>query len=183
MSNIILQKLDKKTLDKAQMMFLNGHEISTITSVLSIEPETLRFYVFGLSGNGTEKDSWNMIKKNLKATAMTVFLKDKARALEDVCGMAIEIITHSLSSLKDELLSGEREALTIDEIAKIAKIAVDMDKTYRLETGAATELIEYHGLSTAQAKEILASDPFAQSIDVEYVELPWLSKDHEDKKD
>jgi hypothetical protein len=177
MSDVILQKLSKKDLDKAQTMYLNNHEISTISHVLSIEPETLRFYVFGLSGNGTEKDSWRMIKKNLKATAMTVFLKDKAGSLESTCGMAIEIVTHSLSTLRDELVSGARDPLTIDEIAKIAGVATNLDKMYRLESGTATELIEHMGLSRAEAKEILANDPFAQAVDIEYVELPWLADD------
>jgi hypothetical protein len=181
MSDIILQKVSKKDLDKAQAMFFNNYELSTIASVLSIEPETLRFYVFGLSGNGTEKDSWHGIKKTLKNTAMTMFLKDKAGSLEKTCGMAIEIVSDSLAQLRDELVSGEREPLTIDEIGKLAKVSVDMDKMYRLEAGIATELVEHMGLSRAEAREILASDPFApRDIEVESIQtLPWLEEKNE----
>lgn len=176
MSEIILQKLSKKELDKAQLMYFGGQDLTTISSVLKIEQETLRFYIFGLSGNGTEKNSWYAIKKNLKPTVISLYLQDKIGVLEQTAGIALEIVNSSLVALRDRVNSGESDPLTVDEIAKMAKIVVDLDKMYRLESGIATELIEHHGLSIAEAKEVLANDPFAKDVDAEYVELPWLKE-------
>lgn len=179
MSEIILQKLSKKELDKAQLMYFGGQELSTISSVLHIEPDTLRFYIFGLSGNGTEKNSWYSIKKTMKPTAISLYLQDKIGVLEQTAGVAIEIVNCSLVRLRDAIVSGEADPLTVDEIGKIAKVAVDLDKMYRLESGIATELVEHHGLSIAEAKEVLANDPFANAIPVESVVLPWLEEKSE----
>ncbi len=179
MTELMLQKVSKKDLDKAQLMYFGGQELTTISSVLKIEPETLRFYIFGLDGNGDQKDSWFAIRKRMKPTAISLYLQDKVGILEQTAGVALEIVSTSLKRLRDEVESGVAEPLTIDEIAKMAKIVVDLDKMYRLESGIATELIEHHGLSIAEAKEVLANDPFAKDIDAEFVELPWLK----DKKD
>jgi hypothetical protein len=50
-----------------------------------------------------------------------------------------------------------------------------MDKMVRLESGQATELIEHMGLSLGEAREIIASDPFAEAVEAEYkIMPPWL---------
>lgn len=179
MNDIILQKLDRKTLNKAQLMYFGNREITEIATALSVDPDTLRFYIFGVDGEGNDKNSWYQIKKNLKPTAIALYLKDKAHILEQTAGLALEILNFSLANLRDAVVNGEHEPLNLDDMNKLSKIAVDMDKVYRLESGLATEQIEHMGLSRAQAKEILANDPFASAIEVESVELPWLSDNKE----
>ena len=180
MTEITLQKLDRKTLNKAQLMYLGNREVTEIATALSIDPDTLRFYIFGVDGEGSDKNSWYQIKKNLKPTAIALYLKDKVHILEQTAGLALEILNFSLSNLRDKVTSGEEEPLSLDDMTKLSKIVTDMDKMYRLESGLATETIEHMGLSVAQAKEILANDPFAQdTFEVESVELPWLSENKE----
>ena len=174
---MLIQKLDRKTVNKAQLMYFGNRELTEIATALSIEPETLRFYIFGTDDDGTEKSCWYQIKKNLKPTAIALYLKDKAHILEQTAGLALEILNHSLSNLRESVLSGEHDPLNLDDMTKLAKIAVDMDKVYRLESGLATEHIDMMGLSRAEAKEILANDPFAQDIEMAPIELPWLTPD------
>ncbi len=160
-------------------MYFGNRELTEIATALSVEPDTLRFYVFGVDGEGEEKDSWYQIKKNLKPTAIALYLKDKVHILEQTAGLALEILNFSLSNLRDRVANGEEDPLTIDDMTKLSKIVTDMDKVYRLESGLATDTIEHMGLSRAQAREILANDPFAQDIEIEAVELPWLTGEEE----
>lgn len=176
MNDIILQKLDRKTINKAQLMYFGNREITEIATALSVDPDTLRFYIFGVDGEGNDKNCWYQIKKNLKPTAIALYLKDKAHILEQTAGLALEILNFSLANLRDAVVNGEHEPLNLDDMTKLSKIAVDMDKVYRLESGLATEQIEHMGLSRAEAREVLANDPFAQAIPVESVQLPWLDK-------
>lgn len=176
MTDIAIQKIDRKTLNKAQLMYFGNREVTEIATALSIEPDTLRFYIFGVDGEGEDKNCWYQIKKNLKPTAIALYLKDKVHILEQTAGLALEIVNFSLANLRDLVINGEHEPLSLDDMSKLSKIAVDMDKMYRLESGLATDTIEHMGLSRAQAKEILANDPFAQDIEVEAVELPWLNE-------
>ncbi len=181
MSDIAIQRIDRKTINKAQLMYFGNREITEIATALSIEPDTLRFYIFGVDGEGEDKNCWYQIKKNLKPTAIALYLKDKVHILEQTAGLALEIVNFSLANLRDAVINGEHEPLSLDDMSKLSKIAVDMDKMYRLESGLATDTIEHMGLSRAQAKEILSNDPFAADVEVESVELPWLSESEEDE--
>lgn len=183
MSDLIIQKLDRKVVNKAQLMYFGNRELTEIATALSIDPDTLRFYIFGVDGEGTEKNSWYAIKKNLKPTAIALYLKDKAHILEQTAGLALEILNYNLANLRDAVVNGEHEPLTLDDMTKLAKIAVDMDKVYRLESGLATEHIDMMGLSRAEAKEILANDPFANDVETTVVELPWLKYEESDESE
>jgi hypothetical protein len=181
MSDVILQKLDRKTINKAQLMYFGNREITEIATALSVDPDTLRFYIFGVDGEGSDKNSWYQIKKNLKPTAIALYLKDKAHILEQTAGLALEILNFSLANLRDAVVNGEHEPLNLDDMSKLSKIAVDMDKVYRLESGLATEQIEHLGLSRAEAREVLSNDPFAKdTFEVDSVELPWLKESNEE---
>jgi hypothetical protein len=177
---ITIQKLSRKNYDKAQMMYFSDIDISDIATTLSVEPDTLRFYIFGEDEQGTSPSCWFMVKKKLKPTAMSLYLKDKVAVMEQVGGISVEIVTMALGRIRDELRTNDEYRLTVDEIGKISKIAVDMDKMVRLESGQATELIEHMGLSLGEAREIIASDPFAEALEAEFAELPpWI--DNEEK--
>lgn len=175
MSEIVLQKLSKKEMDKARAMYFSNCEINEICNTLNVEPETIRFYVFGEDGNGKNPTCWSNLKKKLNPTAMSIYLRNKVDILEMTAGIGVEILSQSLVQLRDQVRDGER-VLDVDEIAKLSKVVVDLDKIVRLETGQATELVEHMGLSRAEAREILENDPFAQAIPVESVELPWLAE-------
>ncbi len=182
MNQIVLQKLDRKTFAKAQLMYFGDRSVEEIAMVLAIEPETLRYYIFGEDGDGTDSNSWYKIKKRLNPTAMAIYLKDKVHVLEQTAGIGLEILNVSLGRLRDTVNDPDSEViLSIDDMGKLAKIVVDMDKMVRLESGQATELIEHMGLSRAEAKEILANDPFAQeAVEVDSIELPWLAEESKD---
>ena len=170
-----IQKLNRKTYERAQMMYFGDIDISEIALTLNIEPETIRFYVFGSDEQGTNKACWAQLKKRLKPTVLAMYLKDKAQVMDQTAGVALEIVTMSLGRVRDELRTNPEYKLSVAEISQISKIAVDMDKMVRLESGQATELIEHMGLSLGQAREIIASDPFAEAVEAEYKEMPpWL---------
>lgn len=179
MTEIVLQKLNKRDLDKARSMYFANCEINEICTTLSVDPETIRFYVFGEDGNGKNPTCWLNLRKKLNPTAMSMYLRDKVDILDMTAGVGVEILSTSLSRLRDLVRSGEKE-LNVDEISKLTKVVVDLDKIVRLEKGTATEINEFIGLTRAEAKNILENDPFAQAIPVESVELPWL-KDEEIK--
>lgn len=181
MTGITIQKLDKKTVTKAQLMYFGDYDITEIAASLSIEPDTVRFYVYGTDGEGKEENCWYQIKKKLKPTAIAIFLKDKAHVFEQTSGLALDLLNRSLVKMREEQNSEDAPKLSLDDMTKLAKIAVDMDKLYRLESGLATEQIDHMGLSIAQAKEVLANDPFANDVEVEFEELPWLKNEEEPK--
>lgn len=175
MSEIKIQKLSRKIYERAQMMYFSDIEISEIAMSLSVEPETIRFYVFGEDEQGTNKACWSQLKKKLKPTVLARYMKDKAQVMDQTAGVALEIVTMSLGRVRDELRTNDEFRLSIGEISQISKIAVDMDKMVRLESGQATELIEHMGLSLGEAREIIASDPFAEAVEAEYkIMPPWL---------
>lgn len=177
MTNLI-GKLSKRDYQRAQLLYFGHKEVSEICTVLSIDAETVRFYIFGEDGNGTDPTSWMAIRKKLNPTAMALYLKDKVGVLEQTAGIGLEILNKSLGDLRDAVNNDEAK-LTVDDMAKLAKIVVDMDKMVRLESGMATDIIDHMGLSIAEAREIMANDPFAQAVQVEYTELPWLSDEQE----
>lgn len=171
-----IQKLNRKTFERAQMMYFGDIDISDIALTLNVEVETLRFYIFGEDEQGTHKLCWSQLKKKLKPTVIAMYLKDKAQVMDQTAGVAVEIVTMALGRVRDELKSNPEFKLSIGEISQVSKIAVDMDKMVRLESGLATDVIEHMGLSLGEAKEIIASDPFAEAIEAEYKTMPpWLT--------
>jgi hypothetical protein len=180
MAQLTIQHLDNKTKQKAQYMYFANRDVTEIATALKIDPDTVRFYIFGVDGEGTDKNCWFQIKKGLKPTAIAIYLADKGHVLEQTAGLATEIVNFSLAQLRDAVVNGEHEPLNLDDLVKLSKIATDMDKMMRLESGQATDIIKEMGLSRAEAKEILANDPFAQDVvvEAEFSDLPWL-KDEE----
>ena len=180
MSDIIIQKLTNKQREQIRWMYLGNYEISDIGMKTGIEMDTIRFFVFGEDGKGLDKTCLFQIKKAMSSTAIGSYLVDKAASLEKVCGTALGILTKALSDLQLEVINGKE--LSLDDMKKLSSIVVEMDKIVRLESGLATETIEYMGLSRAEAREILENDPFAQEvIEAEFKDttLPWLENKNE----
>ena len=175
MSEILIQKISKKQQDQVRWMYFGNYEVTDIAMKLDIEVDTVRFFIFGIDGTGSDKTCLYQIKKGMSSTAIGAFLRDKSQALEMVCGTALSILGKALTDLQVEVTNGKE--LSLDDMKKLSSIVVEMDKIVRLESGLATETIQHMGLSRAEAREILANDPFApKDIEAEVVQvLPWLA--------
>lgn len=168
-----IAKLTKKNYEKAQLLYFSGRDISEIAVALTVEPETLRYYIFGEDGDGKDKNTWYALKKQMNPTAMAIYLKDKVAILDQTAGVALEILSMGLFRLRQSLIDDPHAMIDIDSMSKLSSIQVNLDKVARLETGKATEIMEHMGLSLAEAREIMDSDPFALAIESEVVTVPW----------
>lgn len=176
MNDITIQKLTQKQKDSIRWMYLGNYDPTDIATKTDIDIDTIRFFIFGIDGTGGDKTCFYQIKKNMGSLAIGAYLRDKSVALEMTCGRALNILNKCLADLEVEVNNGKE--LSLDDMKKLSSIVVEMDKIVRLETGLATETIEHIGLSRAEARSILESDPFAQEIiETEYTEvLPWLKE-------
>ena len=193
MSDIQIQKIDRKTKEKARLLFLADHSVGDISSILNVEVDTLRFYIFGENGTGSNENCWYQIKKKLGDTSIAAYLHNKIDVLDKTCGTAINIVNENLKRIEQEMKLDPTKILSLDDTKKLASIVVDMDKVIRLESGQATQIVENIGLTRAEAVRVLAEDPFAQAVEVDEaewheidevkeieanveVEAPWKSK-------
>lgn len=176
MSSLVIQKLNNKQREQLRWMYFGNYGPDDIAVKLGVEIATVRFFIFGEDDTGKDKTCLYQIKKGMSSTAIGSFLADKSQALEMVCGTALSILSKSLGDLQLEVINGKE--LSLDDMKKLSSIVVEMDKVNRLESGLATETIEHMGLSRAEAREILANDPFApKDIEAEVVQvLPWLEE-------
>jgi hypothetical protein len=154
-------------------MFLGDYELLDICEKLDIDIKTLRFYVFGENGNGSNEDCWLSIKKRLNPISVATYIKDKIIVLDKTAGMAMNILNENLRRIQTTMLEDSSYILTIDDTKKLAGIVVDMDKIVRLESGKATDIIDNIAhMSLADARRILAEDPFAPKVvDVDFDDI------------
>lgn len=170
---IEIQPIDKVTRDRARLYYFGDYEFSDICEILNIDIDTLRFYIYGEDGEGTNAHCWAKLKKELKPTAIAFYVKEKIGALEKTAGMAHKILASSLDSLHKKIKDDGYE-LNISEMKMMADIATQLDKIVRLESNKPTEISEFVSLSVAEAREILRNDPFLNATDVpvyDYVEV------------
>lgn len=178
MSDLTIQKLTKKQKEQIRWLYLGNYSVMDIATKLHIEQDTVRFFVFGADGTGEDKTCLFQIKKGMSSTAITAYIADKINVLDQTAGIALNILNSALVNLQKEVVDGKE--LNLDDLKKLSGIVVEMDKLVRLESGQATETIQHMGLTTAEAREILAADPFAQPIEAEFKEvetLPWLNEE------
>lgn len=177
MTDISIQKLSRNQKEQIRYLYLANYEVTDIAEKLKIEAETVRFFVFGPDGTGNLASCLYQIKKGMTSTAISGFLVSKADVLERTAGRASNILDRALGKLELDVISGET-VLSMAEMKMLAGILLDLDKIVRLETGKATENISHMGLTTAEAREMLANDPFAVALEAEFKEidggLPWL---------
>lgn len=173
MSDIEIQKLDRKTKETARLMYLGDYEMIDICEKLNIDIDTLRFYVFGENGAGSNEHCWFQIKKQLNPVSVATYIKDKIVVLDKTAGMALNILNENLKRIQGQMLDDSSFTLSIDDTKKLAGIVVDMDKIVRLESGKATDIIDNIAhMSLADAKRLLAEDPFAPDvIDAEFDDI------------
>lgn len=172
-----IQKLDRKTLETARIMYFGNYQLTDIAEKLNIEIDTIRFYVFGEDGSGKNEKCWAHLKKNLNSSSIAVYLKDKISVLEKTAGVALNVINEALTRLDHDMKTDPDFRITIDDMKKLSSIVVDVDKMVRLESGSATELVEHIGLTVAEARKVLAEDDFAQTFDAEYETKDTFSED------
>lgn len=168
-----IQKLDRKTKERARMMYFGDYDLVDIAESLNIDVNTVRFYVFGENGSGSNEHCWFQLKKQLNPTSVATYIKDKIGVLDKTAGVAMNIINENLRRVQNQMLEYSSFTLSIDDTKKLAGIVVDMDKIVRLESGKATDIIDNIAhMSVADAKRILAEDPFApEVIEGEFEEL------------
>lgn len=177
MNDITIQKLTKAQKEQIRWLYLGEYEVTDIATKLNIEAETIRFFIFGEDGTGKTPTCLYQIKKGMSSTAISAFIADKANVLERTGGIALNILNRALAKLDADVSSGET-VLNLNDMKTLSSIVLDFDKLVRLETGKATEHISHMGLTTAEARELLASDPFASEvIEAEFTTLPWLSEE------
>jgi hypothetical protein len=158
------------------MYYLADYSLDDIAELLNIDINTIRFYVFGESGSGSNENCWFQIKKKLGSTAVSTFVKDKIGVLNKTSGLALSLVNENLKRIQAQLDEDSSFVLTIDDTKKLASIMVDMDKIIRLESGKPTDIIDtVANMTIADARRILAEDPFApqvdETIDADFTEI------------
>lgn len=180
--------IPKKEREKAYLLYLGGREVTEISLALKLDLEALRHHIFGADGTGKDIDSWYHQKAVLRPSALAIYLHDKISILDSVAGMGIEILSDSLSHLRDQVKKKEI-ILSAKEIGELSKVVTGIDKMVRLEKGESTEIHQFLGLSVEESRAIIQNDPFAvevkgegEIIDAEYTKAPWLDNgDGEDE--
>lgn len=154
-------------------MYLGNYEMFDICEKLNISIDTLRFYIFGENGSGSNENCWFQIKKQLNPLSVGLYLKDKMIVLDKTAGIALNILNENLKRIQTNMIDDPSLTLTIDDTKKLAGIVVDMDKMVRLESGKATDIIDtIANMSVSDARRILAEDPFAPKvIEADYDEI------------
>jgi hypothetical protein len=154
-------------------MYFSDYDLIDISEKLNINLDTVRFYVFGENGSGSNEHCWFQLKKQLNPTSVATYIKDKIIVLDKTAGLALNILNENLRRVQNQLLDDDSFTLSIDDTKKLAGIVVDMDKIVRLESGKATDIIDNIAqMSIADARRILAEDPFAPTvIEAEFDEL------------
>lgn len=165
--DIEIRKLDRKIKERAQFYYLANYEIQDISNILKIDIDTLRFYIFGENGSGSNENCWYQLRKKLGPASVAAFVVGKVESLERTSGLALNIINENLKRIEANMKEDSSHVLTIQDTKMLAGILADMDKIIRLESGQATQIVENVGLSRAEAIRLLADDPFAQSIEVD----------------
>lgn len=178
MSEIEIQKLDRKTREKCKMLYLSDYSLDDIAHIANVDMQTIRFYVFGENGSGSNEACWFQIKKKLGPASVAVYVAQKQDILENTAGLALNIINESLKRIQNAMNEDSSHVPSIDDIKKLSGIVTDMDKMVRLERGEATQITEHVGLTRAEAIRVLKEDPFAQDV---VDEAQWWEV--EDKKD
>lgn len=178
MSEIEIQKLDRKTKDKAKILYLSDHSLEDIAHICNIDMDTVRFYVFGENGSGSNEACWFQIKKKLGPASVAVYVAQKQDVLEKTAGLALNIINESLKRIQQVMDEDASHVPSVDDIKKLSGIVTEMDKMVRLERGEATQITEHVGLTRAEAIRVLKEDPFAQDV---VDEVSWWEV--EDNKD
>ena len=179
MNDLTIQKLDRKTKEKARLYYFANYELTDISNILAIDIDTVRFFVFGENGSGSNENCWFQLKKKLDPASVAVYVHDKITVLDKTAGVALNLVNENLKRLQTQMIDDPSFQLSIDDTRKLASIVVDMDKMVRLESGQATQIVENIGLSRAEAMRILQEDPFAQSIEVDEDDIKYVTSDEQ----
>ena len=146
------------------MLYLSDHSLEDIAHITQTDINTIRFYVFGENGAGTNEHCWHQIKKKLGPASVAVYVAKKQDVLNKTAGLALSIINESLKRIQAAMDEDTSHVPSIDDIKKLSGIVTDMDKMVRLENGEATSITEHVGLTRAEAVRVLKEDPFAQDV-------------------
>ena len=158
-------------LKKAKIMYFHGYSADEIVGKLNIPYNTVSEWIFGKDGRGESPSCWAVVKAKASEASIISYVIDKQGVFDRTTSVAHRCVTMMLEQYSKKVANEEVD-FTVDEIRKMASIVVDMDKVARLESGKATSIIDTTtGLSAKELREIIASDPIADVVDVQYVEL------------
>lgn len=163
----------KEKINQAQLLYFSGYTISEIATMTELSLDNIRMLAFGDDGTGRDMKCWKVMKARLDPVSIAAYVMDKKAILERTSGLAVTALNKSLEILNQKVFSGDLE-LSISDMKDLAGIVFGMDKIVRLESGSATEIISKIGLTPAEARKILAEDPFNKSIvnmEVEYAKV------------
>lgn len=146
------------------MLYLGDYSLEDIAHIAKVDIDTVRFYVFGENGAGTNEHCWHQIKKKLGSASVAAYVATKQDVLEKTAGLALNIVNESLKRIKMAMDEDPLNIPTFDDVKKLSGIVMDMDKMVRLESGQATQITEHVGLTRAEAIRVLKDDPFAQDV-------------------
>lgn len=152
---------DRKLQTRAKLLYFANYLPEEISEFLKVNNDDLRMLIFGPDRRGTHEKCWHYMRKQLDPTAIIAFIGAKTDVLEKTAGVALNLLKTNLERLA---VSGVE--LSVDEMTKISKVFIDMDKITRLERGEATEIRKTIGLTPDEARKVLQSDPFA--VEPEY---------------
>ena len=174
-----VSKLDRKTREQAKILYLSDYEMLDICDKLNIDMPTLRFYIFGEDGRGSNEKCWFHIKKSINSVTVSAYIRDKISILDKTAGIALDILHNNLQRTASKLATDDEFVLSVDDMKKLAGIVVDMDKMVRLESGKPTDIVdEIKTMTVADARRILLEDPFApEVVEAEIIEIPEIEKD------
>ena len=156
---------------QAKILYFAGYTADDIVAKLNIPYNTVTEWIFGKDGRGESASCWAVVKAKADEASVIAYIIDKQGVFDRTTNIAHKVVTMMLEQYGKKVANNEVD-FTVDEIRKMASIVVDMDKVSRLESGKATSIIETTtGLSAKELRDIIASDPINDAVEVSYTEL------------
>jgi hypothetical protein len=104
MSDLQITKLDRKKKEQARLMYFGDYDLADIAISLDTDITTIRWYVFGENGTGSNEYCWFQLKRQLNPVSVATYIKDKIIVLDKTAGMAMNILNENLRRIQNNLL-------------------------------------------------------------------------------
>lgn len=170
MSNLIVSNVR----DQAKILYLSDYTVEDICSKLNIPVDQLENLIYGLSGDGSDPNSWMYQKNRMTNTSIAAFVVDKLAVFDRINGLASTVLGKQMARLLERTNDPTSESLDVSDMQKIADIIHKIDRIARLENGEATDIIKRVGLTPEEARQIIKEDPIANADDIDLAEYREL---------
>lgn len=166
-----MSELIKSTIrDQAKALYLSDYSIEDICAKLNLPIKHIETMIYGLSGDGTDPNSWMFQKNRMTKASITGFVVNKLAVFDRINGLASTVLSKSMHTLLESLQGNSSEPLDVSDMQKVADIIQKIDRISRLEEGEATDIIKRVGLSPEEARRIIKSDPISELEDIDLAE-------------